>query len=399
MSKADYLKKYLAPSSSGGGDYEEPREKKKKRKRDKHSRPDGMRIIDDDLAAGWGGRADVFAEEEEEKPQIDGNAAADVRSSRPPPARSARHDSPDPSPPRRRERHDSPDPSPPRRGSDPSPPRRGRDPSPPRRRERHDSPDPSPPRRGRDRHVSPDPSPPRRVMVPAGATLAMPPPPPPGARAMVPAGGDGGTDRPAAMDSSSSTRAFSTAGLHKNVASEAAALVAQQAVAAQQQNVGDAMALGAGEDTVYRDRKGRKLEMLSQMMKGQEGGPKAPSTAPTWGSGLAQQRQKDEKRARARDDAAGPLARYSIDAETDAEKRGAMRFDDPMAQHLSKKGPVSNKPKYRGPPPPANRFNMPPGFRWDGVDRSNGYEKQYFLAKAKASTEASDAHAWATADM
>ena len=91
--------------------------------------------------------------------------------------------------------------------------------------------------------------------------------------------------------------------------------------------------------------------------------------------------------------------RYEIDADTDREKRDAVRFDDPMAQHLSKKSSTSNKPKYRGPPPPANRFNLPPGYRWDGVDRSNGYEKAFFQAQAKARRQAQDAHEWAVADM
>ena len=85
-----------------------------------------------------------------------------------------------------------------------------------------------------------------------------------------------------------------------------------------------------------------------------------------------------------------------------AEKRAVVRFDDPMAEHLARKqaaagGPA--KPKYRGPAPPPNRFNIAPGYRWDGVDRSNGYEKQFFLKQAQARIKASEAHAWATHDM
>jgi len=40
-----------------------------------------------------------------------------------------------------------------------------------------------------------------------------------------------------------------------------------------------------------------------------------------------------------------------------------------------------------------------PGHKWDGVDRSNGYEKQLFASIAEADQRASDAFAWAVADM
>jgi pre-mRNA-splicing factor CWC26 len=388
LSKQEYLKKYLSKPGDGEEDAERKRDKKdkKKRKKERHhhssSSRHGMRIIDDDIDFGRiaAGERELYSEDEEEKPAIDAEVEgpgstdpssyrrqiSDGRAS----SKRPRHDSPDASPPRRgRDRHDSPDASPPRRG-----------------RDRHDSPDASPPRRGRDRHDSPDASPPRRDRRGAdnprraSGKEAMPPPPPP----------------PAASGVAAARASFAQAGLHTNVAQEAAAL---QAAAAAQPSMSEATLMGAGEDTIYRDRKGRKLEMLSEMMKTEGSGQAAGPVKPVWGSGLAQQRSKEEQRDYERREAAKPLARYEIDADLDAEKRAAMRWDDPMAKHLSSKSAGPSKPKYRGPPPPPNRFDILPGHRWDGVDRSNGYEKQFFQAHAKARRQAQEAHSWATADM
>ena len=38
----------------------------------------------------------------------------------------------------------------------------------------------------------------------------------------------------------------------------------------------------------------------------------------------------------------------------------------------------------------ANRFNIAPGYRWDGQDRSNAWEKQWFLNQNKREAKATD---------
>jgi hypothetical protein len=59
---------------------------------------------------------------------------------------------------------------------------------------------------------------------------------------------------------------------------------------------------------------------------------------------------------------------------------------------------ISGKPKYEGSFLP-NRFGIPPGHRWDGVDRSNGYEKQWFEKQNARRAIDEEAYKWSTSDM
>uniref|UniRef100_A0A8C7AFU0 BUD13 homolog n=1 Tax=Neovison vison TaxID=452646 RepID=A0A8C7AFU0_NEOVI len=160
-------------------------------------------------------------------------------------------------------------------------------------------------------------------------------------------------------------------------------------------------------ETVFRDKSGRKrnlkLERLEQRRKAEKDSERDELYA-QWGKGLAQSRQQQQNVEDAVKEMQKPLARYIDDEDLDRMLREQEREGDPMASFIKKSKAKENKnkkvrPRYSGPAPPPNRFNIWPGYRWDGVDRSNGFEQKRFarLASKKAVEEL--AYKWSVEDM
>ncbi|KAM4828430.1 BUD13 homolog [Thomomys bottae] len=160
-------------------------------------------------------------------------------------------------------------------------------------------------------------------------------------------------------------------------------------------------------EPVFRGKFGRKtnlkLERLEQRRKAEKDSERDELYA-QWGKGLAQSRQQQQNVEDAIKEMQKPLARYIDDEDLDRMLREQEREGDPMANFIKKKKAKESKnkkerPRYNGPAPPPNRFNIWPGYRWDGVDRSNGFEQKRFarLASKKAVEEL--AYKWSVEDM
>lgn len=158
------------------------------------------------------------------------------------------------------------------------------------------------------------------------------------------------------------------------------------------------------DETKCRVRRMTKEEELKKKKKEEKMAKYAE-----WGKGLVQKQQRDEKLKDAVYEADKPLARYKDDKDLDQLLKKVEREDDPMLEYLRSKKEgtldedgtmtVHTKAKYKGPPPPLNRYNLLPGSRWDGVDRSNGFEKKYYESIAKKKALAEEAYKWSVEDM
>jgi len=150
---------------------------------------------------------------------------------------------------------------------------------------------------------------------------------------------------------------------------------------------------GAAQETIYRDASGR---IINVAMKRAEARKKAEE----------EERKKLEKEKAARGDVQNAeaakrkqqlqdaktmtIARYADDEELNDELKERGHWNDPASGFLRKQKAgrsITGKPLYQGAFQP-NRYGIRPGHRWDGVDRGNGFESQWFNSRnRKANVE------------
>ena len=156
---------------------------------------------------------------------------------------------------------------------------------------------------------------------------------------------------------------------------------------------------GKGQETIYRDATGR---IINVAMKRAEARKKAEEEAVKAAAELEAQKgdvqraQREKRKAELADAKLMPVARFVDDMEMNEELKAKEVWNDPAAQFLTKsKGgrSVSGKPLYQGPADP-NRYGIRPGHRWDGVDRGNGFEKEYFAARNRRADLKNLDYAW-----
>jgi pre-mRNA-splicing factor CWC26 len=146
---------------------------------------------------------------------------------------------------------------------------------------------------------------------------------------------------------------------------------------------------GAGEETVYRDATGRRIDIsLRRQEARREADEKAKKELEEKEAqkGEVQKAMKEKRREELDEARFMPVARTIDDKEMNDELREVERWNDPAAQFLSSKsksggkgGTGGGKKVYMGAAAP-NRYGIRPGHRWDGVDRGNGWEGERFKA-------------------
>lgn len=157
------------------------------------------------------------------------------------------------------------------------------------------------------------------------------------------------------------------------------------------------------QETVYRDASGRKIDTKAEKAEAarkKREKEERDAKKMEWGKGLVQRQEEEERKRELERQRTKDVARYADDEDLNKDLKAQERWNDPAAAFLTKKrtkGP--RKPEYTGPPPPPNRFGIKPGYRWDGVDRGNGFEKKLFQHQNDRKRRGQESYQWSVDDM
>lgn len=142
------------------------------------------------------------------------------------------------------------------------------------------------------------------------------------------------------------------------------------------------------EETVYRDATGRRIDISMKRAEARRAAAEAEEKerqAKEALKGEVQQEEARRRREQLEDAKLMSFSRKADDEEMNRDLKEQQRWNDPMMQFMTEKststskGKSKRKPVYNGAAPP-NRYGIRPGYRWDGVDRGNGFEAERFRA-------------------
>lgn len=132
-----------------------------------------------------------------------------------------------------------------------------------------------------------------------------------------------------------------------------------------------------------------------------------------WSKGLKQVEDREKRLAEEEYEMSKPLARYKDDEDLDKHLKEQELIDDPMLEYfrkrkeekeqqeqLKKTGEVWVMPKYESRvPPPINRYDIWPGYRWDGVDRGNGFEARLLAKRNEKQANEEEDYKYSSLDL
>ncbi|KAE8153565.1 hypothetical protein BDV25DRAFT_149093 [Aspergillus avenaceus] len=153
------------------------------------------------------------------------------------------------------------------------------------------------------------------------------------------------------------------------------------------------------QETIYRDASGRIINVAmkrAEARRAEEEKREKEEQAKEALMGDVQRHEREKRKQQLEEAKAMPVARTVEDEDMNDELRARDRWNDPAAQFLTNKVPgksATGKPLYKGAFQP-NRYGIRPGHRWDGVDRSNSFEKEWFAARNRKSRLESLDYQW-----
>ncbi|ORZ37831.1 Pre-mRNA-splicing factor of RES complex-domain-containing protein [Catenaria anguillulae PL171] len=163
-----------------------------------------------------------------------------------------------------------------------------------------------------------------------------------------------------------------------------------------------------GGTTVHRDARGRKVavaDLRQEAAAAEQAQVDKMNKDKLFMMGRVQLEQMREKRRQLLEgreagpgESSGSAAAASVDPLKDR-----MRWGDPgamlgLVEKQKAKMRDPDRPQYEGGWAP-NRFMIPPGFRWDGIDRSNGFERKLLMRQNERAADEEAKYKWRSEDM